>query len=65
MNCKELADLLMKTPKAQILLRVSNDWVEVCGVKYTGQHRNAVTLEVISPAINGVIVVAPDLEVEE
>ena len=63
MNCKRLAELLLKTPDAQVLLRAGGDWVEVCDVKATGVHRNAVTLEVCNPALGGGVIVAePDLE---
>ena len=63
MNCSEVAALLLKIPNASVLLRVGNDWVEVCGIRATGEHRNAVTLEVRNNALGGgVIVVEPDIE---
>ena len=63
MKAREVAEKLMKTPDAEVLVRVSNDWVEVCDVGATGEHRNAVALLVMNPALGGgVIVVEPDLE---
>ncbi len=61
MTCREFAELLLKTPDAQFLVRYGNDWVEVCGVHATGEHRNAVCPVVQNPALGGgVIVVEPD-----
>ncbi len=61
MNCKEFAELLLKTPTALFLMKLGSDWVEVCGVEATGVHRNAVTASVQNPALGGgVIVVEPD-----
>lgn len=63
MKAKEVAEQLLRTPDAEVLVKVSNDWVEVCGVGATGRHRNAVTLLVQNPSLGGgVIVVEPDLE---
>lgn len=64
MKCSEIAKQLMKTPDAEVLLKVSNDWVEVQGVKATGQHRNGVTFEVVADmgGMGGVIVVPEDGE---
>mgnify|MGYP001589921087 CR=1 FL=1 len=61
MNSKELANELLKLDsKTTVLLQVGNDWVEVCGIKSTGEHRNAITFEVVNPAAGGVIVVDPE-----
>jgi hypothetical protein len=62
MKAKEVAERLMKYPDADVLLRVGSDWVEVCNVGSTGQHRNAVTFEVVNPHLPGVIVVEPDVQ---
>ena len=62
MFAEELAKELLKNPKALVLLKVGEDWVEVCGVAATGEHRNGVTLQVQNPALNGgVIVVERDI----
>lgn len=52
MKASEVAELLAKTPDAQVLAQVGGEWVEVCGVKST--DRNAVFLELFG---GGVIVV--------
>ncbi len=62
MQVKALAELLLKTPDAQVLLKVSNDWCEVTGVVGTGQHRNGITLTAYNPHLPGVIVVEPDID---
>jgi len=49
MKCKEVAELLLKTPEAELLAKVADEWAEVRGVRATGQHRNAVTLELTMP----------------
>ena len=64
MKASELAQQLMLQPDREVLLLINGEWVEVCGTKATGQHRNAVTLEVINPGVNGVIVVEPDADQE-
>lgn len=46
MKCKEIAEQLLKTPDEELLIKVDDHWVEVRGVKATGEHRNAVTLDV-------------------
>lgn len=61
MNAKEVATELLKTPTAQVLLKVGSDWVEVWGVKAVGENRNAVnfnavTLNAVMPG-GGVMVV--------
>lgn len=61
MDCKEVAELLLKTPGAKCLMQYRGEWVEVCGVASTGEHRNAMTLLVENPNLGGgVITVAPD-----
>lgn len=44
MKASEVASELMKTPDAEVLLRIGHEWVGVQEVAATGQHRNAVTL---------------------
>ena len=62
MKASEVAALLMKTPDAQVLAQVGGEWVEVCGVKATGCHRNGVFLQVLNPHLGGgVIVVDADI----
>ncbi len=66
MKAKQLAELLLKTPDAEVIIPyicfgdtqkwMGYDWVEVFGVKPTGSHRNAITLDVAMPG-GGVIVV--------
>jgi hypothetical protein len=59
MTCREVAEQLLRTPNAEILVRVGNEWAEVFGVCGTGEHRNAVTLRVteeISAVVPDVIV---------
>lgn len=60
MKCFELASLLMETPNKEVVLKVGDDWVEVCGTKPTLRHKNALTFEVVNPGCGGVIVVEPD-----
>ncbi len=63
MNCADLAKILMATPNAAVLIKTptytGTEWVEVWGVVSTGQHRNAVTLDLRMPG-GGVVVVDPD-----
>jgi hypothetical protein len=51
MTAKEVANELLKTPDAQVLIKVNNSWVEVSAVKPTGVHRNAVTLDIVGNVI--------------
>lgn len=62
MTAAELAKELLKTPQSQVVMRVEADWIEVQGLKATGEHRNAITFSGIDQALGGVIVVLPDLE---
>ena len=59
MFAEELAKELLKNPKALVLLKVGEDWVEVCGVAATDEHRNGVTLQVQNPSLGGGVIVAP------
>ena len=59
MKAAELAKELLKTPDAHVLMRVESDWIEVQGLKGTGEHTNAVTVHGIDPATGGVIVFIP------
>jgi len=61
MKAREVAELLMKTPDTEVVIRVSNDWCEVVGVGETGVHRNAVTFLTYEQSLPGVIVVEPDM----
>lgn len=61
MKASEVAAKLLKTPNAEVLLRVGDDWCETVDVQATGEHRNAVTLTASNPELGGgVIVVEPD-----
>ena len=61
MNAKELASELLLTPNARVLWDTGKEWVEVLGVKATGHHRNAVTLELVADlGVPSVIVVPED-----
>jgi len=63
MKASEVAAKLLKTPNAEVLVRVESDWVECTGVTTTGQHRNAVCLKATNPELGGgVLVVPPDEE---
>ncbi len=45
MSAKEVAERLLEFPAGmEVLLKVGEDWLDVCDVDYTGQHRHAVTL---------------------
>lgn len=44
-TCREIADLLMQTPDAVLLLKDDGVWRTVAGVTPTGEHRNAVTFQ--------------------
>lgn len=63
MNGSELAAVLADYPAARVLLKVGNDWAEVCGVQLLTKFKNAVTIQVANPALDGgVIVVEPDAD---
>ncbi len=64
MTCSELAVILSepRLKNVHVLTKVGNDWCEISGVIATGQHRNAVMLNVDVPGLAGIIVVEPDIE---
>lgn len=49
MTCKDLAEQLLTTPGAYVLLEAGGNWVEVVGVEPAENHRNAVTLTLGKP----------------
>lgn len=64
MTCAQLAKLLLEQPNADtlhVVAQVGNDWADIWGLCPTGQHRNAITLDLTMPN-GGLLVVEPDIE---
>lgn len=50
MTCKELSDLLLRTPDSKVKIKVNNDWHDIIGVGGTGRpsrrHKNDISITV-------------------
>ncbi len=57
MNCKTLAEMLLKTPDAIPMVSVGADWCEVAAVVSTGQ-RNSVGITACNPVLSGGVIEA-------
>jgi hypothetical protein len=69
MSAHELARALLAGPDEKVLAKVwvdgAEQWVEIHGLRPVGGgYRGAWTMELINPAVGGVIVVMPDEKVE-
>ena len=45
MTCYELSEACQKTLDAVVLAKIAGQWLPVTGLKATGEHRNAVAIE--------------------